>query len=125
MCSPASACSQATTTLRQIPVGRWFRFAALIGSVEYRHDGEGWYGRPYSGGPWHQQNDPPVTPCTEAECTALDARFETRPAPRLCDYCESAPATGYVAAYKAHVCRPCYADNHGGPADMLDAGEEA
>lgn len=30
-----------------------------------------------------------------------------------CDYCESAPATGYVRAYDAHVCRPCYDDHHG------------
>jgi len=32
---------------------------------------------------------------------------------RLCDYCEEAPATGYVSAYKAHVCEPCYEDHHG------------
>lgn len=30
-----------------------------------------------------------------------------------CEYCESAPATGYVRAYDAHVCEPCYDDHHG------------
>lgn len=31
----------------------------------------------------------------------------------VCDYCEAAPATGYVRAYDAHVCQPCYDDHHG------------
>lgn len=32
---------------------------------------------------------------------------------RPCEYCETAPATGYVRAYDAHVCRACYDDHHG------------
>lgn len=32
---------------------------------------------------------------------------------RVCEYCDSAPATGYVAAYRAHVCQPCYENYHG------------
>lgn len=36
-----------------------------------------------------------------------------RDAELLCDYCECRTATGYVKAYDAHVCRPCYDDHHG------------
>ena len=37
----------------------------------------------------------------------------SQPAPRLCEYCGDAPATGYVKTYKAWVCEPCYEDQHG------------
>ena len=32
---------------------------------------------------------------------------------RICDYCGSARAEGYVRSYNAHVCRACYEDHHG------------
>lgn len=41
---------------------------------------------------------------------------------RVCDYCEEAPATGFVAAYQASVCRSCYEDHHG-PIDSVEPGE--
>ena len=31
----------------------------------------------------------------------------------VCCYCESAPATGYVPAYRARVCEDCYGEHHG------------
>lgn len=30
----------------------------------------------------------------------------------FCAYCEEEPATGYVRAYNARICRPCYDDHH-------------
>ena len=35
------------------------------------------------------------------------------PAVKVCDYCGEQPATGYVRAYKSHVCEECYVDYHG------------
>lgn len=33
--------------------------------------------------------------------------------PKRCDYCEETAAEGYVQAYDAYVCLPCYEDHHG------------
>ena len=44
---------------------------------------------------------------TRARILALRTRY-------ACGYCGLAPATGYVRAYRARVCEPCYQDHHGG-----------
>lgn len=40
--------------------------------------------------------------------------------PKPCDYCGEHIATGYVSAYKAHVCPCCYADHHGPTPEDLE-----
>lgn len=33
--------------------------------------------------------------------------------PVRCQYCHEQPATGYVSAYRSHVCEDCYEEHHG------------
>jgi hypothetical protein len=65
--------------LKDIPVGGWFVFANREPVVNdpfagaYEHIGSGWYGRPYTGGPNHADNDSEVHRCDlgwEQNCRA-------------------------------------------------------
>lgn len=50
-------------TLGQLQAGQWFSFIPNpngIWSYCYQYQGNGWYGRAYSGGPWHKPNDTQV-----------------------------------------------------------------
>lgn len=50
-------------TLRDLKTGDWFEFADRpVGRFvrEYCYYGNGWFGRPYSGGPWHTRESPRV-----------------------------------------------------------------
>jgi hypothetical protein len=51
--------------------------------------------------------------CRHARRHGIQTSQISRQPKQLCDYCEAAPATGYVAAYDAAVCEPCYEDHHG------------
>lgn len=47
--------------LRSLPTEAYFRFVNNGDpSVVWVYYGNGWYGRPYSGGPWHLHDDPEV-----------------------------------------------------------------
>jgi hypothetical protein len=61
---------------KDLEVGQWFRFDCLTGFTEYQCDGNGWYGRPYSGGPWHTRANPDVTLVQPEVVRRLEARFE-------------------------------------------------
>lgn len=39
---------------------------------------------------------------------------------KICDYCDCAPATLRVPAYRASVCVPCYTDHHGPCPELED-----
>jgi hypothetical protein len=47
-------------TLRELRVGEWFTLEGYI--VQYQYLGNGWYGRPYSGGPFYTPDNPVVVP---------------------------------------------------------------
>ena len=51
-------------TMRQLEVDQWFSFVPnqpdVLWSFCYRAMGNGWYGRAYSGGPWHKADDTQV-----------------------------------------------------------------
>lgn len=36
-----------------------------------------------------------------------------KPIPNICQYCENAPAEGFVPAYEAYICEDCYEEHHG------------
>lgn len=46
------------TSLLGLPVDARFRFPGS--DVVYTYRGNGWYGKPYSGGPWHSEEDTEV-----------------------------------------------------------------
>jgi len=50
------------TTMRQLEVDQWFSFEPTQGDWAhcYKAMGNGWYGRAYSGGPWHKADDTQV-----------------------------------------------------------------
>lgn len=67
------------TPLNAIPAGAWFRFPGDPTSEPghrwdgaFQSNGNGWYGRPYSGGPWHIDRTTQIVPCSPEECQALD-----------------------------------------------------
>lgn len=46
---------------KDLKTGDFFVFASTPEkSYSYEYRGNGWYGIPYSGGPWHQYDNPPV-----------------------------------------------------------------
>ena len=45
--------------LRDLPCGAWFSFVDSP-NFEYQANGNGWYGRPFSGGPWCEDSNPLV-----------------------------------------------------------------
>jgi len=60
------------TNLRQLIVGQWFAFKIDhdAWSECYQYNGNGWYGRAYSGGPWRKADDTLVFVLNDEE-TAL------------------------------------------------------
>lgn len=44
---------------RDLRTGDRFQFG-IAQSVTYEYRGNGWYGLPYSGGPWHRHDNPAV-----------------------------------------------------------------
>ena len=58
--------------LRDLKDGDWFAFAKHPEYV-YRYQGNGWYGRPYSGGPWHTLENPRVFLCSLEHSENLEA----------------------------------------------------
>lgn len=60
------------TNLRQLIVGQWFAFKIDHNdwSECYQYNGNGWYGRVYSGGPWHKADETLVFVLSDEE-TAL------------------------------------------------------
>ena len=52
-------------TFRELWCGACFRFEGS--ETVYEHRGNGWYGRPYSGGPWCEPGNPRVFLCTLEE----------------------------------------------------------
>lgn len=55
--------SNEPATLSQVPTGMWFSFIPNPNGEWvycYRYQGNGWYGRAYSGGPWHKPDATPA-----------------------------------------------------------------